>query len=401
MKILFICSLYTPHIVGGAEITLRTLVQVMKSAGNEVVVLSLGDKSGLACEEIDGIKVWRAGISNIYFPYGEERPPALKRKVWHLLDIYNPLVKPYIREVLENEKPDVASCHNLYGWSIAAWDVLDTYGVPIVQVLHDKYLLCPASTMFRNGKPCQKQCKRCQIMRLPHARKSNKVKAVVGVSRYLLDKVLSYELFQNVEIKACIHNIRKFERTLEQDSVSKKDNTVTFGFIGTLAPNKGIEYLLSTFIRHAKESWRLRVAGSGNLSYERYLRKTYRDPRISFLGKCVQSDFFPTVDVTIVPSMWEEPLGMVVAESMLFGVPVIGSDRGGIPEMISHGRNGLLFDPLKPASLVDSMNRVEEDLDIWRQKGAQISEGADAFRDEPAWLKKWLNVYFSAMKAVD
>jgi glycosyltransferase involved in cell wall biosynthesis len=47
----------------------------------------------------------------------------------------------------------------------------------------------------------------------------------------------------------------------------------------------------------------------------------------------------------------DEALGMVVVESFAFGIPVIGSNTGGIPEMISESINGMLFDPYKEGDL--------------------------------------------------
>ncbi|MBU2818033.1 glycosyltransferase family 4 protein, partial [Acidithiobacillus ferrooxidans] len=67
------------------------------------------------------------------------------------------------------------------------------------------------------------------------------------------------------------------------------------------------------------------------------------------------------VDIVVVPSLWQEPLGLVVAEALAFGKPVIASKRGGIPEMIKDGENGLLFEPNRPEDLQESLHRLGSD----------------------------------------
>ena len=53
--------------------------------------------------------------------------------------------------------------------------------------------------------------------------------------------------------------------------------------------------------------------------------------------------YMPFFDLLILPT-YEETFGLVAAEAMIMGVPVIGSNAGGVPEIISHGSNGLLFE---------------------------------------------------------
>lgn len=393
MKILFLSSLFEPYIGGGAEITLRTLVKGLHDSGVEVAVLTVGPQRGLMLEEVDGIRVWRAGIRNLYFHHGSSQQPGWRRRLWHALDIYNPLMKHYISSVIETEQPDVASCHILAGWSVSAWDVFKRCGIPIVQVLHDLYLLCPKSTMFKENAPCRYQCPSCRLMRLPHKAKSNQARAVVGVSHFILDKLLAHGYFRDTPIKEAIHNARNFPFNIRELPPRPDDGNMVFGFIGNLAPSKGIELLLDTFVQCAKPDWRLLVAGSGKADYEAMLKSRFVDPRISFLGRCNQRDFYQNVDVTVVPSLWEEPLGMVVAESMMFGAPVIGARRGGISEMVREGVNGLLFAPDHPDALKNAMNKVADDIGFWKRSREMIRDSARTYSDGKAWVARWLELY--------
>jgi glycosyltransferase involved in cell wall biosynthesis len=87
----------------------------------------------------------------------------------------------------------------------------------------------------------------------------------------------------------------------------------------------------------------------------------HMDQRVRFVGRVEPRDFYPQVDTVVVPSLWNEPLGMVVAEAFAFGKPVIGSRRGGIPEMIRDGENGLLFEPDEPGELIRCLRRIHND----------------------------------------
>jgi glycosyltransferase involved in cell wall biosynthesis len=365
----------------------------MLKLGHETSVLCTGPEAGISKSVIDGVSVYRAKIRNLYFHHSKSRHSAWQRQLWHLIDIYNLMMKEHIREVISAERPDVVSCHNLTGWSIAAWDTVSEFNIPIVQVLHDYYLLCPKSTMFDGNKICSKQCSICKIMRLRHSSNSKRVAAVVGVSNFILDKFINYGYFNNTKVREVIHNVRNANDFAINIKRSYSDTVLIFGFIGTISPSKGVEILLKTFLRIAKPHWRLHIAGTGEKKYEEYLKVSYKDRRIVFLGRCVQDDFFKAIDICVVPSIWEEPFGMVITESLMFGVPVIGADRGGITEILDNGTNGISFNPDKPEGLENAMKEIAENMNKWRQKRDIIIQSSLPFTDINAWTNKWKNIY--------
>ncbi len=389
MRILFINVLYAPFIGGGAEITLKNLVEGTYDLGHEVKVLSFWDKDDKE-EVIDGIPVYRAKIPNVYLPYGKIRQPFLKRRLWHILDIYNPISKKIVLKQIADFKPDIISIHNTQGWSCSIWDAVSESNVPAIQILHDLYLLCPTN-MFKNNVICKEQCLTCKIMRFPCKSKSNQLKAVVGVSNFILDKYLSYGYFKNVPIKKVIYNSRKLDSTIVERKTDPR--YINFGFIGTLAPNKGIEVLLRAYHKIKKPNYKLFVAGAGKQDYEEYLKSKYKDDSIIFMGKVEPKYFFEKVDVTIVPSIWYEALGMVVVESFAFGIPVIGSNIGGIPEMITEGVNGMLFDPYKEGDLEEKLLKFEDNISDWKNKSEIIKQSAQKFLDYKGWLNQWEELY--------
>ena len=69
--------------------------------------------------------------------------------------------------------------------------------------------------------------------------------------------------------------------------------------------------------------------------------------------------FMPCFDLIILPT-YEETFGLTVAEAMLMQVPVIGSNAGGVPEIIDHGYNGLLFQTKNYHDLQEKIDSIIE-----------------------------------------
>jgi glycosyltransferase involved in cell wall biosynthesis len=111
------------------------------------------------------------------------------------------------------------------------------------------------------------------------------------------------------------------------------------------------------------------------------------------MGKVEPKYFFEKVDVTIVPSIWYENLPGVVFESFAFGIPVIGSNIGGIPEMITEGINGMLFDPYKEGDLEEKLLKFEDNISDWKNKSEIIKQSAQKFLDYKGWLNQWEELY--------
>jgi glycosyltransferase involved in cell wall biosynthesis len=66
-----------------------------------------------------------------------------------------------------------------------------------------------------------------------------------------------------------------------------------------------------------------------------------------------------------------EAFGLVLAESMACGVPVVGSQSGGIPEVVVDGETGLLVPPLRPELFADAIERLGKDKEMWSRLSRQ------------------------------
>lgn len=392
MRILFLHSLADPELGGGAEVVVWEQILGMRNAGHQCVLVATSDKPGLERTDRDGITVWKVGIRNVYWPYHKKRPPAPWRLIWHALDSYNPWMQRYLREIVTREKPDVASLHNLTGWSAASWRTLAQLGVPVVQVLHDHYSICAKAAMYKNDRNCSVQCAGCRLFRLPHRRLSRCVQAVVGVSRYILNRHRSLGYFDGVSMQRVVHNARSPEELGIGKVLSPPHEGLRFGYIGRLDPAKGIELLIDAFLSADLPDAELWIAGSGRQHDEERLYRKTVDTRVRFIGRLEPRNFYPQVDVVIVPSLLNESLGMVVAEALAFGKPVIGSRRGGILEMIREEVNGLLFDPDMPDSLKSALQAMADD-GLRMKLAAQTRLSARPFIDVSGWVSTYELVY--------
>jgi glycosyltransferase involved in cell wall biosynthesis len=314
---------------------------------------------------VGGIPIHRLKQRNVYWSFPKEARPTWKRMLWHGIDSNNVFMARPIREVMQQVKPDLIVSNNLSGLSVAVWQQAQRLGIPVVHVMHDYYLICPSVTMFKGGRICETACAQCKVFRHPHAGLSNKVSAVLSVSQSILNTHLAAGIFKETPIKRVIYNARDLPEPPPRAPLAGQNRPMVFGFIGALTEVKGIEPLVKAFALAAQQvpGITLRVAGTGEAGFEAHLKTLAPPEVVQFLGKVDAMAFFRQIDVCIAPSEWNDPLPGVVYEAISQGVPVIGARRGGIPEMVQDGINGVLFDPTEPdalrAALVNAARQPE------------------------------------------
>ena len=152
-----------------------------------------------------------------------------------------------------------------------------------------------------------------------------------------------------------------------------------FGYLGRLHPTKGIELLLRSLINHAGKRWELWIAGRGSSEYETQLKGACTLPNVRYLGFVRSEEFLASVDVLVVPSVWDEPFGMVVIEAYTQGAPVIASCRGGLAEIIEEGKTGFMFDPRGSSSLEEILGRVIAEPAVLTDMRDRVLEKAREF----------------------
>ncbi|MEX2048891.1 MAG: glycosyltransferase family 4 protein [Gemmatimonadota bacterium] len=154
---------------------------------------------------------------------------------------------------------------------------------------------------------------------------------------------------------------------------------------GRLTREKGFDHLFRAFDRaldsmRPDEPWPLLVCmGSGPVEDElRSLAHSLKHGRdIRMLGYVANPmRVLAAGQVAVVPSVWEEAFGLAALEPLACGVPVIASAAGGLPEIVEHGRTGLLVPPGDEVALASALLELIRDPARCRRMGALGRERA-------------------------
>jgi glycosyltransferase involved in cell wall biosynthesis len=395
MKILIISSLYPPHVIGGAEKAAAELAEAMVRRGHVVVVVTLHPGRTEIVEDRNGVRVYRLPIDNFYWPFGRQKKPSpLVRLAWHIREMWNPVASRRIGKILDAEMPDVVNSHNVCGFSLAAWREVKRRKVRLVHTMHDCYMLCSRSVLFRSGNNCKRRCLDCQVLTFNRRDLSRLPDSLVSVSQYTLQEHVTRHYFEGVPATV-IYNIHgttgppPLRQGLDSEKIS---NDLVFGFIGRVEEEKGIETLLLATGQLKPPNWRLRIAGKGLDSYVQKLSGRFSDRRIEWLGFTNAADFYSSVDVVIIPSLLNEALPYVCVESLHSGKSLICALSGGIPE-IARLSNGVEFFPAGNANaLAEKMNLALSSLVVWQGRKLPEASKLAAFREEYV-VKKYLREY--------
>jgi glycosyltransferase involved in cell wall biosynthesis len=393
MKIVLIGTIYPPYAVGGAEKAIAMLAEALVRRSHKVVVITLHPGELETMEEREGVRIYRLPLDNIYWPFTQQpKPKALLRLVWHLREMWNWRAARRIGRILDLETPDVVHTHNISGFSVSIWRAVKLRGIRLIHTLHDYYLLCPRATRHRRGRSCESICRGCQVLTANRKTASGLPDEIVSVSQFTLDKHKSFGLFHNIPSRV-IYNIQSTSDNRAPDSVSNaKSAGLSFGFIGRIEPEKGIETVLRATQHLIRPGWRFRIAGRGTDAYVGYLRKKYPDERIEWLGLKNASEFYSMIDVVVIPSEWEEPLGYVCLESLHQGKALICANVGGLPEIAGLSTLVEYFEPGSVEQLSRLMNCALGDQIKWKVSMAPAAVALEPFTEE-AVVGKYVSAY--------
>jgi len=343
LQIVLISASYPPNPTSGAERVAQMLAEGLAARDHRVTVITTQPKGIARLSELNRVAVHYLPVRNVYRPFDGNRPGILRRGVWHAVDSYNLLMAMAVRKLLLDLKPDVVNSHNVAGLSAGTLPVMRNLDIAHVHTLHDQYLLCPNSMMFRDDKNCKVQCVACRAYALPRRHVARQIKSVVGVSQYILDRHDNFGYFKDAD-KRVICNAVAMPPEPESRS-QRPDRLIRFGFIGQIRRSKGVHALLNAFMAECPNEAELWIAGLGDEGYEAELRSASAgSTSIVWCGYVNARDFLTKVDVLVVPSTWHDTAPLVLLESFAAGRPVIGANRGGIPEFIRPDR-GWIVDP--------------------------------------------------------
>ncbi len=338
--------------------------------------------------------------------YGLAAKMAMAGKV-----IYSREAQAKLRALLAEVKPTVAHAHNVYHHiSPSIFPVLKEAGVPSVLTLHDLKLACPAYTMRTNGAICE----RCRGGRIHNVLLNRCIKGSLPLSA-----VVFAETAVNRMLKSYTGNVDRFvvpsrffidkfaEWGLPTERFVHVPNFVDaasfapaaeagrgFVYFGRLAPEKGLDVA----IRAAKLAGEpLTIVGTG-----------HEEPRLRQLAEAIGADvrfagyqkgealydIVRGARATVLASTWYENAPLSVLESYALAKPVIGSDIGGIPELVREGETGTLAPPDHVGKLADRMRWMANLPDARvRDMGRSAREWVERDFSQGLYRDRMLQIY--------
>jgi len=384
MKILLVNSLYYPNSTGGAEKSVQLLAEGLVNKGFKVVIVCIHSYKD-SIKYHNGVKIYYLHHRNVYFKFKKRNfLDNVLKPLNHLIDLYNPWIGKAFNNILNTEKPDIVHTNNIYGLSPLIWEKTKKIKIPLVHTLRDYHLICARGVMFKKHKLCKNQCLECKMLTLTRKLFSKNIDVVVGISNYVLKKHLEYGLFKNTK-KIIIPN-SLFNDPLPSPKMSV-NKPLRFLYLGGIFEHKGFHFLINTFSKLEKtdSNYELWIGGAGK--YEGSVNKN-----IKFLGFVKSENIYPKVDVVIIPSLWNEPFGRIIIEANSYGLPVIGSNRGGIPEIIKHGETGFIFDTEKKDDLLKYVKLFVEQPELVLKLSPNCLKYSENFKKEKI-LDAYMRVY--------
>lgn len=395
MRILFVIRAYFPYNYGGAGKSVQFIAEKLAEQNHSVSVITTFRKKEFRI--INNVKVYYIKTPNLYWGCDSKKYNIFKRFLWHILDSYNIFIKKQVLQILKKEKPDIVHTNALTDVSCYIWKIFSKYNIPIVHTARDTYLLCYKSTMYKNNKICNKQCLLCKILSKPRKRLSNNIDAFVGISKFINKKHIESGYFKNTKKIDYIYN--PIELPQLNHKYKNNKTKIIFGFVGRITKSKGIEFLLEHWEKLIQKYNNIELYLYGKFeskSYANYLNNKFSFNKVNIKGFCDISFIYRKIDILIVPSLWEEPFGRVIVESYSYGVPVIASNNGGIPEIIVEGETGYIFD-LNKNDFEDKINLLLSESNNINKMRKNCLKYAEKF-DINIIIEKWYKIYEKVFK---
>ena len=327
MKIAMIGQ-FPPH-VGGVGVHIHTLSKELVKQGHEVYVITYPHKD---IEDIDGIHVIGTKGINI---------PGIRGLMFKIS------AKKVLKQLLIEVDIDIIHGHYLFPAGAAAVEIGKKHGIKT-------YVTAHGSDMFE-------MYKKQSFMRSTIKKVLKKADVVFAVSNALKKEILKTNV-SGIENKTRLYwnsvDIDKFK--INENTSFKlnfENNKPIVLFVGNIIKRKNVNVLLDAK-KLAKSDYNLVIVGDGPLLNQ--LKDKVKKENISdvyFMGarKDVEN-IIPCADVLVLPS-FSESFGLVLIEALACGKPVIGSDVGGIKEIITSDV-GLLIDPNNSENVSEAIDKM-------------------------------------------
>lgn len=362
MRILQICDYYEP--LGGTEQYVLNISNALEDLGHEIIIV-YGIQSDNTLDHKN---------RHEYFLPSLMMSKGLINETEHAI-LYN---------IISRHNPDIAYFHNVPNYEIIR---SCSKRVKTARYIHDHRIFCPkGDKMFLIGGntcdfPVTIKCYLNSFWRgclhpfpnisLPlianKKRGFNELKKIqlIVASQYMKE-CLIYNGFSS----SCIEVIPYFCSFDRKKAVEFNDFVF---FAGRLIKQKGVKYLIKS-IPYWPEQLHLKIAGDGPLEKKLKLlaKKIGVFQKIQFLGSLPNNkiqEYYESCLLTVVPSIWDEPFGIVGLEAMYCQKPIVAFNAGGITDWLKDGLNGFLVKKKEVRQLADKISYLFHNKDIARKMG--------------------------------
>lgn len=390
---------------GGSESYLFSVIDGLKKNGITVAEFAMQDDKNYPSEYEQYF------VSNI--DYDTDR---LSEKISFTGKIfYSFEAREKIRKLIDIFQPDLVHLHIFqHQLSPSIIREIKKKNIPIIYTAHDLKSVCPNYKMLTHGRVCE-DCLGHKYYNciLNQCVKQSYIKSTIScVEMYfhlmlkfydLIDLIITPSNFYREKLiqfrfpeKKVIHLPNFIDETEFKPNYEHDDY---FIYLGRLSEEKGILTLLEA-MKQVPDG-RLVIIGTGPL--EEILKnkiKEYQLENVQLAGfvtgekltRLISNSMF-----SVIPSEWYENGSISLLESLACGKPVIGSDIGGIPEHISHGQDGLIFQPKNSSDLADKINRLLDSPDLLKSMSRQAREKAEKLYSKNLHIEQLIKIYQSVI----
>lgn len=353
LKILMTSACYDPDNSVAAETHIKRLSQELIARGHEVHIIYSWDANrykGYAIE--NDSKISRKDDNGIYL-----HPIHLSIGAFNLKLVYfygsTISIENKFKKVVDDIKPDVVHHHNIF---FLGHKILRKYGDYLnLYTAHDYWLICTRNDLLKNGNiTCQsKACLSCglssinakrppQLWRLSKSYRNSlkDIALILAPSCFMKEKL-------GLELSNSIVHLPVF--ALPPQNIDNSGFSDYFLYAGVLGRHKGIMNLLEVFRFYGdKIKPKLIIVGRGVLEAEikSFIEKYNLQNKVILIGWVSNEklwSLYKDAVALVIPSVWAENCPVVVLEAMATGTPTIGSDQGGLPELITKIDDNLIF----------------------------------------------------------
>ena len=356
MKIMLVCSAFPPRGKGGGPEGSYMIASGLLSRGHDVRVVTVGDES--AVEQYKGVEFHVIKSPNVYWNYFFTKRSAILKLVWHVLENFNPLAYLRLRPHIKAFAPDLVMTVSVENTNVATWLLARFHSTPVVHVIQSYFLACWRGSLFKDGKNCDGQCSDCKVLSVGKKPMTSLVDGVFGETRFVVQQHLKLGYFKRA--KSTVIPGPVFP--IEGRTPKLRNGPLVVGYMGVLAPHKGVDVLADAArALGAASNIKFVIGGTGeDTAYVEQLKTRFGEANVEFLGWVKPENAYPLFDVLVVPSRWNEPFGRIVVEALAYGVPVICARSGGIAESILANKNGFTFESGNHSELVTILRDVIE-----------------------------------------